>query len=109
MREVYQPLDGFAPDAEITTPGILLTCTNMVPSFNGFKNAVDLVKDNASAQVVVAGSVYGLASVRKIDDSVRVFLGTSTKLYEYNGATYTDVSRGGNYALGTESRWRFAQ
>jgi len=49
--------------------------------------------------------------MRKLDESVRVFAGTSTDLYEIASGAWTSRTRasGGSYALGSDVRWRFAQ
>jgi hypothetical protein len=103
-------LVGYAPDLPQTTPGVLVDCTNMVPTIRGMKGAPD-VQAPSGISGALAAACQGAASLRKLDDSVRVIAGTGAKLYEIAGGVWDDVTRasGGDYTLGTDVRWRFAQ
>lgn len=103
-------LIGYAPDLPSTTPGVLLTCTNMVPTLRGMKGAPN-VQTPSGISGALAADCQGAQSLRKLDESVRVFAGTGTALYEIAGGAWTDRTRasGGAYALGADLRWRFAQ
>lgn len=111
MSDESEPIKlvGFAPDLDITTPGILLDdpANNFVPTINGVGPPKGLVSAGFPA---LAASSRGAAVIRKIDDSTRFFAGTQTKLYEGANLTWTDVSAGGgSYTGGAENLWRFAQ
>jgi hypothetical protein len=103
-------LVGYAPDLPQTTPGVITTCTNMVPTIRGMKGAPSL-QSPSGITGALAAACAGASSLRKLDDSVRVFAGTATKLYEIASGAWTDRTRasGGDYTLGTDIRWRFAQ
>lgn len=102
-------LKGYAPDLDPTTRGIFTIATAMVPSMKGYR-AAPATSDAGLA--ALAATCVGGAVVRKLDNSNRLFAGTATTLQEnVSGTTWTDRTRavGGAYALGTDSRWRFAQ
>jgi hypothetical protein len=101
------PLIGYSPDLPSFTPGAVTNCSGMVPSLKGMKGAAS--PQNTTLPVLDA-ACKGAMAVRKLDNSTRLFAGTTTKIYEASGSVWTDRTRlaGGNYALGTESRWRFA-
>lgn len=98
------PLLGFSPDFPTTTPGIIVDCTNFVPYESGMR-AVDSVATYADA---LAAECLGAATLTKLDTSRRVIAGTTSKLYELSGTSWSDVSAG-TYTLGATSRWSFCQ
>ena len=102
------PLLGFTPDAPTTAEGIILDCSDWIPFEAGMKAAPSATAQGASA---VAAATRGAATVTKLDGSRRVFAGTTAKLYELSGTTFTDRTRavGGDYALGAGVRWSFVQ
>lgn len=99
------PIAGFAPDADRTTPGIFTSCANVVPYEGGFKGAPTPI---ATIAATLAAEARGAVVTTKLDGSRRIFAGTQTKLYELNGAVWTDRSAG-TYTGSTESRWSFCQ
>jgi len=103
-------LVGYAPDLPPTTPGVLTECTNMIPTVRGMKGGPSL-QEPSGITGALAAACQGGATVRKLDESVRVFAGTSTDLYEIAGGSWTERTRasGGDYSLGSDLRWRFAQ
>lgn len=100
-------LQGYAPDADKTVPGVITTCSAAVPSTRGMEGAPGPV---TSALAALAAECRGAAVLRKTDDTTRMFAGTSTKLYEAGSTTWTDQTRlvGGNYTLAAGYRWSFA-
>lgn len=100
------PLAGFAPDMDPTQPGVLTDCNNVIPFEGGMKSAPSASSIGASA---LAAACRGAASVSDLSGNRRLFAGTSTKLYELGGTTWTDRSRAGSYTLGTDDRWSFIQ
>lgn len=102
-------LRGYAPDLSADTPGIMTTCSAIVPSMKGMKAAPSASDVGLNA---LAAACKGGAVLRKLDGSTRFVAGTATALYENaSGVTWTDRTRavGGAYALGEANRWRFAQ
>lgn len=58
----------------------------------------------------LAAACRGAVSIRKLDDSTRVFAGTAASLYENSGTAWTEVSATtAGYSLGSDNRWRWAQ
>lgn len=102
-------LKGYAPDLDPTIPGIFTAASAMVPSMRGMKAAPSAADVGLDA---LAAASQGAVVIRKLDASTRFFAGSATKLYENaSGTTWTDRTRavGGDYALSTDNRWRFAQ
>ena len=100
------PLLGYAPDADPTIPGVLTSCSGVVPSLKGFKGAPS---PQATQQSVLASTCMGAAVVTKLDGTTRFFAGAATKLYEASSNAWTDVSRSAVYATPATGRWRFTQ
>ncbi|AMM22990.1 hypothetical protein [Variovorax sp. PAMC 28711] len=101
------PIRGFSPDSDPTTPGILTACSNVIPFAAGYKGAPSPVAVNAPA---LAAEARGAVVATRLDGSRRVFAGTQTRLYELLSAAWTDRSAGGvAYTGSSESRWSFAQ
>jgi hypothetical protein len=98
-------LIGFAPDADPTIPGALTSVTNLIPWEQGMRGAP--TGSTPSGVPALAAECRGAAVVTKLDDSRRVFAGTSTKLYELSGGAWVDS--GGAYTGGADARWSIAQ
>jgi hypothetical protein len=79
-----------------------------VPNSGGFGPEASL----AAVTPALASACFGAVSIIKTDSSIVTFAGTSTNLYQLASSnTWTDVTRvaGGNYAVPSGERWRFAQ
>lgn len=98
------PLLGFSPDVEPTTPGAITDCDNIVPYDAGNRAASSPVDVGLAA---LAAACQGSAVTRDLSGNSRLFAGTSAKLYEASGSSWTDVSSGG-YSLSADDRWRYA-
>lgn len=94
----------FAPDAIDIAPE-LLQSVSAVPTVRGYKNPPAGL-DMGKAQL--AATPQGAAYLLKLDDTYRTVVGTTSKLYEVSGSSWSDVSRGTSYSVGT-NRWRFGQ
>ncbi len=100
------PLIGYAPDLPSFTPGAITNCSSLVPSLKGMKGAPS---PQTTTLAALSAACYGSAVVRKLDNSTRLIAGTLTTLEEGQSTTWTDRSRTSSaYALGSETRWRFA-
>lgn len=101
-------LIGYAPDLDQTIQGVITDCSAFVPTEKGMQGAPSAQDPNIAA---LASACFGAAAVRKLDNSTRVIAGSATKLFELSGTTWIDRTRavGGNYTLGSDSVWRFAQ
>ena len=100
------PMQGFSPDADPNSPGILIDCANILPFESGFKGAPSAV---ATSAVALAATCIGSVVTTKLDGTRRVLSGTTAKLYELTGTAWTDRSRATSYAGGTDTRWSFCQ
>lgn len=97
---------GFSPDVEPTNPGVMTEVVNMVPDEKGMKGAPTPV---TPANVpVLAAECIGAAVTTKLDDTRRIFAGTTTKLYELVLGAWVDRSAT-TYAGGAETRWCYTQ
>lgn len=99
------PLQGFAPDAPPTTPGVLTDCVQLVPTERGMKAAPSAV--SISGLGALAEECRGSAVLQKTDGTRRTFAGTQTRIYELSSGTWSAVS--GTFAGSSENRWSFAQ
>jgi hypothetical protein len=96
---------GFAPDVDQATKGIFTDCDQIIPTVKGFKSAPAPVSTTLPA---ASAAVTGAALIKKLDNSIRLFLGSSAKIEEATSLTaLTDRSAAGGYT-GTNA-WRFAQ
>jgi hypothetical protein len=100
---------GFTPDADSTTPGIITDCTDFIPYKNGMEGAPSAVTPDGVP--ALAAACIGAAVVSKLDDTKRIFAGTTTKLYELVSSAWDDVTRasGGDYNGGSDTTWSFTQ
>lgn len=100
---------GYAPDADPTIPGVIVDCGAWVPSFKGYEAAPSPQASTITS--ALAAACKGAGVLRKLDETTRFFAGSATKLYESSGSGWTDRTRavGGDYALASDHRWRFAQ
>lgn len=101
------PLTGFAPDADVTTPGLVSDCTNFVPYLNGMEGGPEPI--SPAGVPVLSGACYGAAVVSKLDDSRRIIASTATKLYELSGGAWVDRSRVASYTALTDTKWSITQ
>lgn len=101
----FVKLLGLAPDADPVIPGILTSCSGVVPSLRGMKGAPSPAVTSLTA---LSGTCIGAYVSTKLDDTTRFFAGTTTKLYETNVSVWTDVSRAAAYTANSTMRWRFA-
>lgn len=100
------PFIGFGPDLDPTTPGVITSCEQVLPTLNGMEGAPTAIDGGLDALAAVC---RGAAYVTRLDSVRRLFAGTQTKLYELSGTTWLDVSQVGDYTGGAENLWRFAQ
>ncbi|RON17948.1 hypothetical protein BK660_21915 [Pseudomonas brassicacearum] len=101
------PLIGFAPDADVTTPGLITSCSNLIPYKNGMEGAPEPATPDSTP--VLAAACIGAAVVSKLDDTRRIIAGTTTKLYELLAGAWTDIGRAAAYTGGVDTRWSITQ
>ncbi len=98
-----QPFLGWAPDADATTPGILVDVEMMEPSPRGMKAAPSAVVTDLPA---LAAACKGAALITQLDGTKRLFAGTEAALYEAGSGAWTDRTSSA-YTTG-DGKWRFA-
>lgn len=98
---------GYAPDADPSTPGIFTDCVAVVPTLKGYAAAPSALDAGVDA---LAAACKGAVSAQKLDNSTRVFAGTTADLYELSGTAWVVRSEAtAGYTLGADQRWRFSQ
>ena len=88
-------LQGFAPDLDPTTPGILQSVTNMLPTTRGMVGAPTPV----NTIWILDGASRGCATIETLANGTKTYLGKGNYLFELNGAGLNLVGSG--YATGT--------
>lgn len=101
------PITGFAPDADITTPGLITDCQNFVPYLNGMEGAPEPV--TPASVPALAAACNGAAVVTKLDDTRRIIAGSQAKLYELSSGAWADRSRASAYTGNADTRWSITQ
>lgn len=98
---------GFAPDLPVTTPGILTACSGILPSVRGICSPPTFGAVGGS--VIDSAGVNGSAQMAKADGTLRRYIGTGTKLWEFDGgSTLTDRS-GAAYSASATQGWSFCE
>lgn len=100
------PLVTLAPDADPTTPGVIVDGNHLIPSSRGIRPAPSAAPTLLPA---LAAKCIGGATLVRLDSQIRVFAGTATKLYEAATSSWTDVSAGAGTYTTVLGRWRLAQ
>jgi hypothetical protein len=101
------PLIGFAPDADVTTAGVVTDCVNFIPYINGMEGGPSATTPtNVPA---LASECFGAAVVTNLSGTRRVIAGLATKLYELSGGSWSDVSRVAAYNAAADARWTITQ
>lgn len=100
------PLIGFSPDLDPMTPGAITDCSMVIPFEAGMKGAPAAADVGVTA---LAAACAGTAVLSDLSNNRRFIAGTATKLYEWSGSAWTDVSRATSYTAGTEDRWSYIQ
>lgn len=100
---------GFAPDADPTTPGVLLDCVNFIPTEKGMESGPTGATPYDAP--VLGAACVGAAVVNRLNDTRRIIAGTQSALYELIAGAWVDVSRtvGGAYSVGQDDRWSITQ
>ncbi|MCP1651696.1 phage head spike fiber domain-containing protein [Pseudomonas nitroreducens] len=80
------PIVGFAPDADVTAPGILSTCSNLVPYLNGMEGGPS--PSTPSSTPPLPSACLGAAVVAKLDDTRRILAGTADMILELAGGAW---------------------
>lgn len=96
------PLNGFAPDADPETPGILTDCDAIVPTIQGLSAANSLALTGLPA---LASNPNNAFIALLLDGTKRFFAATATKIYEAATTSWTDRSRVGSYTGSNRTRF----
>jgi hypothetical protein len=99
------------PRATTTDPGAWMTTTmvNFMPTVTGSYAPPNLFTQKVGAGPVTPGTTKRAWCALLPDDTAIGYIGTTTKVYQYDGSsTFTDRSKGGGYT-NTATDWSFAQ
>lgn len=101
------PFGEWLPDQPDHMNAGLITATNVIPASGGYRGLKDISVVSNSA----SDNLRGIYSAKDNSGNVNLFVGDSTKLYEFNKATSNldDKSKVGGYDLTGAERWRFVQ
>ena len=100
-------IEGYAPDVDPRTPGVLTNVSSLIPSLKGMRGAPTPV---ATPLAALAAACLGAAVLQKADGTNRLIAGTSTELFEAGVSTWSTVTAAsGDYSLATDVSWSFAQ
>jgi hypothetical protein len=103
------PFPPYQPDVADYQGNSTTVATNVVPRADGYGPFKDQVVYTQALPSACRGYFYA----RKSDGSIKIFAGTSTKLYLLNNTDFSwgDVSAGGGSysALSSTAHWQFAQ
>lgn len=88
------------------TPGVITDCTMVVPYESGLRGAPAAVSPGVAA---LEAACIGSAVTNDLADARRLFAGTTAKIFELSGTSWTNRSRAGSpaYAAGSDDRWVF--
>ena len=105
---MYIPISGYAPDAEPSTPGVLLDTEMMIPTLNG---VAALPADADAGVAATPSAVASMVTLRDLAGNNLIFAGGAASLAKLATTTWTDVTRtsGGAYSSTAAARWTFAQ
>jgi hypothetical protein len=102
---MYSRFEGYHPDIDQATPGLITDGENIIPSPGGYRSAYTPV--NASSSALTATCV-GAVSLIDLAGNVLTYAGTATQLYKEDSDHWTGVTRAaGDYTSGAS--WAFAQ
>lgn len=96
------PLNGFAPDLDPETPGILTDCDAIIPTLQGLSAANSPASAGLATLSATPTSAYG---TELLDGTRRLFVGTATKIFEASGTAWIDRSRAGDYTGAERKRF----
>lgn len=99
------PLQGFAPDVDPATPGIITDCTQLVPTSRGMKAAPSAV--GIANLGALTAECRGAAVLQKTSGTRKTYAGTQTRIFDLSSGTWATAS--GTYSGSSENRWSFAQ
>lgn len=100
-----QKFAGYAPDADPTTPGVIVDCAMMEPSVRGMKAAPSA---SGTGLPALAATCNGAALMTRLDGTKRLFAGTQTAIYEAGSSTWNNRSSA-TYVGSADGRWQFRQ
>ena len=103
----YFPIQGFAPAAEPTTPGIIVDIDLMVPTLTGLRA---LPSDSSTGLQTVGSAVRSAAVLSNLSDEQTVYVGTADNLFKQSTTGFAEISSSTNaYSLSGAARWVFAE
>lgn len=97
----------YRPESADLDPSILVSVDQFIPNIDGsFRTQYPVVASTAANLSAVAKNAF---LAEKLDGTVRLIVGSLTKLYELSGTSWTDRSAGGGSYTTSTQGWSFAQ
>lgn len=91
------------PDGDITQPGLLFSVDGFAPNNNGAYRRIDACQATGYA-ALTTGRCVGSAIVKNLAGTAKLYAGSTTKIYQADGAgSWTDRSGGVTFAATTWS------
>lgn len=98
---------GFAPDADPSTPGVLVDCENLIPSELGMRPGPTVAPIGLAA---TPEDMRGALAAIDLSGNRLSIVGTTAGLYSLAGSTWGNISgAGAPFALGNDERWALDQ
>ena len=101
------PFGAWTPDQpDFNNPGVTVA-KNVIPAAVGYK----AFRGFGALTTATDAWIRGIGTAKGSDDSISFFAGDATKLYKFDASDsgLDNVSKSGNYTLGTEDVWNFVQ
>lgn len=98
----------FAPDLAPTDTNASRVAKNVLPTASGYGPMPSL---QAYSTQALAARAIGFTIARTTSGGWSIYAGTTTKLYRFASGAWDDATRtsGGDYSVGTDELWSFAQ
>lgn len=94
----------FAPDAESITPGVVLACGNVYPTFKGYRSYPSMTPISTDP---LESAALGAFTAELGSNNIVIVAGTVDQLFLYDGGSWDD--QGLTLTSITDGRWRFDQ
>lgn len=100
------PVTEFAPSADPTTQGMLLSATNIIPTDRGWRSAYALAD---SGMDTLTATCVGATLATKMDGTTFLIAATGAELFLRSGNTWaTATAAGVTYNANADQRWTWA-
>ncbi len=103
---MYIELKDFLPDHPVYRNQGLTDALNVVPSFKSYQPMKNISAVSTNA---LTARCQGFKSFKSSSGNITSFAGDVSKLYKYQGQSFTDVSGGTTFACPADHQWEMTQ